>query len=71
MGFMAEDPSPVRSIPHALELVEDAVVLVQGAQFASQVVVNLEDTMKIQTTGWTLAAPFHCRPEVAAMLLPY
>lgn len=33
---------PVGSVPAALELVEDAVVLVEGAQFGAEVLVHME-----------------------------
>lgn len=33
---------PVAAVPAALELVEDAVVLIQGAEFTAKVFMNLE-----------------------------
>lgn len=38
---LSPSPSPVGAVPAALELVEDAVVLVEGAQLAAQVLVHL------------------------------
>lgn len=38
---------PVAAVPAALELVEDAVVLVQGAEFTAKVFVNLETSTSL------------------------
>lgn len=42
-GFNGEQLWPVWSVPDTLELVKDAVVLVQGAKFTPQVVVYLKE----------------------------
>lgn len=40
---------PVAAVPAALELVEDAVVLVQGAEFTAKVFVNLETSTSLSS----------------------
>lgn len=62
---------PVAAVPAALELVEDAVVLIQGAEFTAKVFMNLETSRSLSSVqrqhphhGQLLTVPCVLAPQL-------
>lgn len=43
LGVSNTQTLPVRAVPGTLELVKDAVVFIEGAQLAAEVIMNLQE----------------------------